>query len=101
MKNNNKEKKATKEKELEDHMLKAWFTVVNRRNVLLHKQQELEILQNEKDLEKRYELLSNKLRALMQIEEDEKTDEQKRAEAILLHEVLFLLIKFFFIFLLK
>ena len=76
-----------KSKELEDHLLKEWFLLVNRKNALLHKQQELEILQNEKDLEKRYELLSDKLRTLMQIEDFYKTEEQKRAENILLNEL--------------
>ena len=55
---------------------------------MLHKPQELEILQNEKDLEKRYELLSDKLRTLMQIEDFYKTEEQKRAENILLNELI-------------
>ena len=77
-----------KSKELEDHLLKEWFLLVNRKNALLHKQQELEILQNEKDLEKRYELLSDKLRTLMQIEDFYKTEEQKRAENILLNELI-------------
>jgi len=77
-----------KSKELEDHLLKEWFLLVNRKNALLHKQQELEILQNEKDLEKRYELLSDKLRTLMQMEDFYKSEEQKRAENILLNELI-------------
>ena len=44
--------------------------------------------QNEKDLEKRYEILSNKLRTLMQIDDLNKTDEQKRTENILLNELI-------------
>ena len=77
-----------KDKQLEDHLLKEWFLLVNRKNSLLHKQQELEILQNEKDLEKRYEILSCKLRNLMQIEDFYKTDEQKKLESILLNELI-------------
>lgn len=33
-----------KEKKLEDKLLKEWFLLVNERDVLLHQQQELEIL---------------------------------------------------------
>ncbi len=44
--------------------------------------------QNEKDLEKRYEMLSDKLRELMQINDFNKTSEQKSIESILLNELL-------------
>ena len=44
--------------------------------------------QNEKDLEKRYELLSEKLRELMLINDFNKTSEQKSVESILLNELL-------------
>lgn len=83
-----KGKKTDKERELEDHLLKEWFLLVNRKNALLHKQQELEILQNEKDLEKRYEILSNRLRELMAKDDFYKTDEEKKLEQILLSELI-------------
>ncbi len=44
--------------------------------------------QNEKNLEKRYDLLSEKLRNLMQIDEFDKTDEDKCIEQILLNELI-------------
>lgn len=44
--------------------------------------------QNEKSLEKRYVLLSNQLRTLMSMDEDLKSDEERRAEAILFTELI-------------
>ena len=88
MKPSSDNKKSEADKELEDSLLKKWFLLVNERNALLHQQQELEILQNEKNLEKRYDILTNQLRNLMQIEDYKKTDEQKKTEAILFHELI-------------
>lgn len=85
---NNSEHKTEKVKDLEDRLLKEWFLLINRKNALLIRQQELEIIQNEKDLEKRYELLSDKLRDLISIEEFYKTEEEKTAESILLNELI-------------
>lgn len=44
--------------------------------------------QNEKNLEKLYELLSDKLRELVLIDEFCKTEEQKTCESILLNELI-------------
>jgi hypothetical protein len=44
MKQSSAEKKSDSDKELEDHLLKKWFLLVNEKNALLHRQQELEIL---------------------------------------------------------
>lgn len=33
-----------KDRELEDHLLKEWFLLINKKNALIHQQQELEIL---------------------------------------------------------
>ena len=44
MKATSAEKKSDKDNELEDHLLKKWFLLVNEKNALLHRQQELEIL---------------------------------------------------------
>lgn len=32
------------EKEVEDSLLREWFLLINKKNALLHRQQELEIL---------------------------------------------------------
>ena len=37
-------KKTDQERELEDRLLKEWFLLINRKNALLHRQQELEIM---------------------------------------------------------
>ncbi len=49
--------------------------------------------QNEKNLEKRYEILSNQLRNLMSIDDFDKTDEQKKTETILFNELISLVNK--------
>jgi hypothetical protein len=81
-------KKTEHEKELEDILLRKWFLLVNEKNALLHQQQELEILQNEKNLEKRHDILTNQLRYLMSIDDWKKTDEQKKTESILFNELI-------------
>jgi hypothetical protein len=86
-------KKNERDKEIEDKLLKEWFLLINQKNALLHRQQELELLQNEKNLEKRYEILSNQLRKLMEIDDFNKTNEQKKAEQILFHELITLVNK--------
>jgi hypothetical protein len=93
MKSNGDSKKTDADKELEDTLLRKWFLLVNEKNALLHQQQELEILQNEKNLEKRHEILTNQLRNLMQIEEYKKTDDQKKTETILFNELISLVNK--------
>lgn len=62
--------------------------LVNEKNALLHQQQELEILQNEKNLEKRHDILTNQLRYLMSIDDWKKTEEQKKTESILFNELI-------------
>ena len=88
MKPNSDGRKTEEDKELEDNLLRKWFLLVNERNALLHSMLELEILQNEKNLEKRHQILTNQLRNLMQIEDYKKTEEQKKAEAILFNELI-------------
>lgn len=82
-----------KDKELEDKLLRGWFLLVNQKNALLYRQQELEILRNEKNLERRYELLSNQLRQMMQIDDFNKTSEQKKIEQNLFNELISLVNK--------
>ena len=79
---------AEKSRSLEDRLLREWFLLINRKNALLIKQQELEIIQNEKNLERRHRLLSDKLRDLMLIDEFYKTEEMRTTESILLNELL-------------
>lgn len=93
MKLNSDGKKTDADKELEDILLRKWFLLVNEKNALLHQQQELEILQNEKNLEKRHEILTNQLRNLMQIEDHKKTEDQKKTENILFNELISLVNK--------
>lgn len=87
------QKKSDQDKELEEILLKKWFILINDKNKLIFQQQELETLQNEKSLEKRYEILSIQLRNLMSIDDFEKTEEQKKTETILFNELIFLVNK--------
>ncbi|KAK2725476.1 EH domain-binding protein 1-like [Artemia franciscana] len=71
----------------EEKFLHAWFELVNKRNALIRRLEQLNILEKEQDLEVRYELLNKELRSLMVIDESEKTAETKEREALLLEEL--------------
>lgn len=61
---------------------------VNKKNALLRRQMQLNILEQESDLERKYELLNLELRAAMSIEDWRKTEEQREREKLLLAELL-------------
>ncbi|XP_063245099.1 EH domain-binding protein 1-like isoform X2 [Bacillus rossius redtenbacheri] len=76
-----------KDKEREDELMAKWFTLVNKKNALLRRQMQLNILEKEDDLERRYELLNRELRSILAIEDWQKTEEQKIRENLLLDEL--------------
>lgn len=97
------------EDETEDQLMAQWFTLgnlfsgfkcsdhlannnlaflVNKKNALLRRQMQLNILEQESDLERKYELLNLELRAAMSIEDWRKTEEQREREKLLLAELL-------------
>ncbi|XP_058118732.1 EH domain-binding protein 1 [Anopheles ziemanni] len=73
--------------ETEDQLMSQWFTLVNKKNALLRRQMQLNLLEQENDLEKKYEMLNMELRAALSVEDWQKTEEQREKEALLLAEL--------------
>ncbi|XP_014259920.1 EH domain-binding protein 1-like isoform X2 [Cimex lectularius] len=75
------------DKELEEMLMVKWFTLVNKKNALLRRQMQLNILEKEDDLERRCELLNRELRSILSMEDWQKTEDQKLRENLLLAEL--------------
>ncbi|KPU76803.1 uncharacterized protein Dana_GF13432, isoform G [Drosophila ananassae] len=76
-----------KTEETEEQLLSQWFTLVNKKNALLRRQMQLNILEQEKDLERKFTMLNQELRAAQSVEDWRKTEVQREKERLLLEEL--------------
>ncbi|VEN63234.1 unnamed protein product [Callosobruchus maculatus] len=71
----------------EEALMAKWFMFVNKKNALLRRQMQLNILEKEADLETRYKMLNLELQKIASIEDWRKTEEQRNREQALLDEL--------------
>ncbi|PIK49773.1 putative EH domain-binding protein 1-like isoform X1 [Apostichopus japonicus] len=77
----------------EVHLMQEWFELVNKKNALIRRQEQLNVMEKEQDLERKYELLKRELTIMMAIEDWQKTEQERHREQLLLDEMVIMVDK--------
>ncbi len=77
----------------EAQLMNEWFELVNKKNALIRREEQLNAMEKEHDLERKFEMLNRELRKMMEIEDWQKTEEEKRREQLLLVDLVILVNK--------
>lgn len=78
---------AAGDQEEEEDLLQEWFNLVNKKNEIIRRQNEIALLAKGDDLERRCEIVNRELRVLSQMNEYEKTEEIRQREENLLSQL--------------
>ncbi|OQV13001.1 EH domain-binding protein 1 [Hypsibius exemplaris] len=74
--------------ENEEEILKEWFALVNKRNAIIRRLDQLNNFEKENDLETRHEKLKEELRTLNSLEDWQRTEAHRRREQMLMMELM-------------
>eukprot|EP00088_Acartia_fossae_P012616 TRINITY_DN1651_c2_g1_i1.p1 TRINITY_DN1651_c2_g1~~TRINITY_DN1651_c2_g1_i1.p1 ORF type:complete len:344 (-),score=92.12 TRINITY_DN1651_c2_g1_i1:685-1656(-) len=74
-----------------DALLQQWFALLNKKNALVRRQMQLNILEKQDDLEKKFLMLQDELRIYSDMADSKKTEEDQQREELLLQELLVVL----------
>ncbi|XP_072038011.1 LOW QUALITY PROTEIN: EH domain-binding protein 1-like [Amphiura filiformis] len=77
----------------EAQLMQEWFELVNKKNALIRREEQLNAMEKEHDLETKYAMLNRELRKMMEIEDWQKTEEERKREQLLLEDLVILVNK--------